>query len=332
MVSRFGMVYAAAWRVNEVIMDNRRGFSLLRPSTRAFFRERKTAPGTSFLDVLHGYVYGRWPYFYIGAATGARPVPLLLRPVVRAGAWMLNRKTPPDEPGRNGFADRYHGKVMPLDAAERLVTLAVGLDLRGLEQIVPYPIARDIVLRHPDHIVALECPCRAGRENPCLPLDVCLIVGEPFASFVVDHNPRRSRWITQSEAVDILRAEHERGHVHHAFFKDAMLGRFYAICNCCSCCCGAMQAFQHGVPMLVSSGYVARGDTQRCVACGVCVNACPFDALSFDGGVLRVDEAVCMGCGVCVSKCPQDALSLARDPSKPEPLEVRELVAAGRSS
>jgi len=313
-------------------MTNRRGFSLVRPSTRAFFRERRTAPGTSFLDVLHGYVYGRWPYFYIGAATGARPVPLFLRPIVRAGAWLVSRKTRAAEPGRNGFADRYHGKVMPLDAAERLVTLDIGLDLRGLEQIVPYPIARDIVLRHPDHIVALECPCRAERENPCLPLDVCLVVGEPFASFVVDHNPKRSRWITQSEAVEILRAEHERGHVHHAFFKDAMLGRFYAICNCCSCCCGAMQAFRHGVPMLASSGYVARSDAGRCVACGVCVNACPFAALSLDGGVLRIDEAVCMGCGVCVSKCLRGALLLARDPSKPEPLEVRELVAAGRSS
>jgi ferredoxin len=318
--------------VNEVPMNDRRGFSLLRTSTRAFFRERKTAPGTSFLDVLHGYVYGRWPYFYIGTATGARPIPLLLRPVVRAGAWLFSRKTRAAESGRNGFADRYHGKVMPLDAAERLVTLDIGLNLRGLEQIVPYPIARDIVLRHPDHIVALECPCRAEREKPCLPLDVCLIVGEPFASFIADHNPKRSRWIVQSEAVEILRAEHERGHVHHAFFKDAMLGRFYAICNCCSCCCGAMQAFRHGVPMLASSGYVARSDADRCVACGVCVNACPFAALSLDGGVLRIDEAVCMGCGVCVSKCPRGALLLARDPAKPEPLEVRELIAAGRSS
>ena len=36
-----------------------------------------------------------------------------------------------------------------------------------------------------------------------------------------------------------------------------MLGRFYAICNCCKCCCGAMQAHLNGVPMLASSGYVA---------------------------------------------------------------------------
>ena len=36
------------------------------------------------------------------------------------------------------------------------------------------------------------------------------------------------------------------------YYKDAMLGRFYAICNCCSCCCGAMQAHQHGTPMPAS--------------------------------------------------------------------------------
>jgi len=214
---------------------------------------------------------------------------------------------------------------MPLDAAERLVTLDVGLELRGLEQVIPYPIARDIVLQHPDHIVALDCPCRAGREKPCLPVDVCLIVGEPFASFVAEHNPSQTRWIKQAEAVEILRAEHERGHVHHAFFKDAMLGRFYAICNCCSCCGGAMQAFAHGVPMRASSGYVSQVDAQACVSCAACVQACPFHALEMGETAVRVDEARCMGCGVCVSKCPRQALSLVRDPEKGEPLDVREL-------
>ena len=181
------------------------------------------------------------------------------------------------------------------------MTLNVDLELRGLEQVVPYPIARDIVLRHPDHIVALECPCRAERDDPCLPLDVCLIVGEPFASFIAEHHPGRARRITQEEAVEILRAEHERGHVHHAFFKDAMLGRFYAICNCCSCCCGAMQAFEHGIPMLASSGYIASCDASRCAGCCLCAQACPFGALSRDGFTLHVDASLCMGCGVCVS-------------------------------
>lgn len=302
---------------------------IIHASTRAFYREGRKVPGYSLFDFLHGYVYSRWPYLYIGSATGARPAPPLFRAVARLGARIVGRKRRGSDPTRNPFADSYHGKVVPLDHAERLVTLAIDLERRGLEQVIPYPVARDIVLRHPDHIVALECPCRAGRESPCLPLDVCLIVGEPFASFIAEHHSTRSRWITQAEAVEILRAEHERGHVHHAFFKDAMLGRFYAICNCCSCCCGAMQAFAHGVPMLASSGYVVACERSLCATCALCTRACPFGALEISPSGLRISVDRCMGCGVCVSTCPREALRLVRDLSKPEPLDVRELVSAG---
>jgi len=225
------------------------------------------------------------------------------------------------------FANSYHGKVVPLEAAARLVTVGEEIHLTDLEQVIPYAHARDIVLRNPDHIVVLECPCRASRPNPCQPLDVCLIVGEPFASFVAEHHPRRSRWIAQQEAVEILRAEHEGGHVHHAFFKDAMLDRFYAICNCCACCCGAMQAWQNGTPMLASSGYISQVDAGRCTGCGDCAGSCQFGALSVGDGLVAVDEALCMGCGVCVSKCEWSALSLVRDPSRGEPLEIHELLA-----
>ena len=233
---------------------------------------------------------------------------------------------PAGDTGRVTFADTYHGKVVPLAAATQLVTVNEEINLSNLEQVVPYARARDIVLHSPDHIVVLECPCRASRSAPCLPLDVCLIVGEPFASFVAEHQPRRSRWITQAEAVEILHAEHERGHVHHAFFKDAMLGRFYAICNCCACCCGAMQAQRNGTPMLASSGYICRLDEMLCIGCGECNDSCQFGALTLDGFTSTVDIEKCMGCGVCVSHCAQDALSLERDASKGEPLEILELL------
>jgi len=47
----------------------------------------------------------------------------------------------------------------------------------------------------------------------------CLVIGEPFASFVIEHHPQRARWITQEEAVQILKEEDERGHAHHAFLR-----------------------------------------------------------------------------------------------------------------
>jgi len=299
-----------------------------RRSTRQFRNEGKRIRGYGFFDFLHGYVYMRWPYAYIGIAKGDRKVPAVLKPFVGALAWVFLQVAAglDGERGKREFANRYHGKVVPTEAAEQLVTLEQPIELRDLEKIIPYSTAKDILLSDPDHIVALECPCRAGVENPCLPLDVCLIVGEPFASFVIDHHPNRSHWISQDEAVETLRAEHERGHVHHAFFKDAMLGRFYAICNCCSCCCGAMQAHRNGTPMLASSGFLARLIEDRCVGCGACENVCPFDAIHVEGGLAKIDETLCMGCGVCVAKCAQEALRLERAPEKGEPLILSELM------
>jgi ferredoxin len=306
---------------------------IVRSGSRALWREGRRTRGYSFGDFLHGYVYGRWPYLYIGLATGERGLPRVLAPLVRAAGRLFlgSRSGESVEASRRRLADRYHGKVVPTDAAEQLVTLDVPVELRDLEQIIPYATARDIVMREPDHIVALECPCRSVRKDPCLPLDVCLIIGEPFASFVAEHHPEKSRWITPQEAVDVLRAERDRGHVHHAFFKDAMLHRFYAICNCCPCCCGAMQAFGSGTPMLAPSGYVSTVDEARCVDCGACAEVCPFGALSMEDGALVIDDDACMGCGVCVAKCPQEALSLSQDPAKGEPLRIRELLAAERS-
>jgi ferredoxin len=307
-------------------MEHKRWPDLPKPSTRAFTQEARRTAGYSFFDWLHGYVYARWIYLYIGIGIGEHRLARIIGPPAR---W-LGRLLPsrPDDGGdHTTFADGYHGKVVPLGAATQLVTVEEDVELRDLEQTIPYPIARDIILQNPDHIVVLECPCRTARPDPCLPLDVCLVIGEPFASFIAEHNPRRSRWISQPEAVEILEAEHERGHVHHAFFKDAMLGRFYAICNCCSCCCAAMHAWNRGTPMLASSGYIARVDVDLCAGCGLCIDNCPFAALTLDDDLARVDWAGCMGCGVCVSQCPQEAISLRRDPAKGKPLEIQKLIA-----
>jgi len=320
-------------RLNEPIISKERGRKIIwpRPSTRAFLQEARQTPGFSLFDLLHGYVYGRWPYLYIGIGIGEHPLARLVKSLVRLLAGLFPSKQNKG-PNRVTFADTYHGKVVTLEAAKQLVIVNEDIRLLDLEQVIPYALARDIILKNPDHIVVLECPCRASRPDPCLPLEVCLIVGEPFAGFVIEHHPRRARWITSEQAEEILEGEHDRGHVHHAFFKDAMFGRFYAICNCCPCCCGAMHSMRNGTPMLAASGYMCRVEVDLCIGCGVCVETCPFGALDLREEVAEVDQSTCMGCGLCVSTCEVGALSLVRDPSASEPLEIRHLMAQARCS
>ena len=309
----------------------------LSSSTRAFMQEGRRTEDYSLYDAIHGYIYARWPYLYISIGTGEHPLVKRLGPLVAAIFRALPRsnrqpknatKSPEHSASipSHSVADGYHGKVVPLSAATQLVTVHEDIRLPNLEQVIPYIRARDIILQNPDHIVALECPCRTSRSKPCLPLDVCLIIGEPFASFVAEHHPTRSRWISSHEAVEILQAEDQRGHVHHAFFKDAMLGRFYAICNCCACCCGAMQAQRNGTPMLTTSGYVSQVDEDLCIGCGNCQEICQFGAISIPNGFAWIDPEICMGCGICAAHCEQGALTLQRDLSKGEPLEIVRLM------
>lgn len=308
----------------------------VKPSTRQFIREARQARDYSIFDFLHGYVYARWPYLYIGIGTGGHPLSKIYRRFTKLIGSQNGRKThvaaqsihvSQQASAGVDFADGYHGKVVPLEAARKLVMVKENIDLPDLEKIIPYHRARDIVMHNPDHIAVIDCPCRSSREHPCLPLDVCLVVGEPFASFVIEHHPQRSRRISRDEAVEILQAENQRGHVQHAFFKDAMLGRFYAICNCCSCCCGAMQAYRNGTPMLAPSGYVVWVDEKFCIGCSDCTQYCQFGAITLEGSKASVDVQGCMGCGVCVNVCTNNALSLRLDPSKGEPLEIFKLMA-----
>ena len=221
----------------------------------------------------------------------------------------------------------YHGKVVRLEDAKKLVSLDVDVTLSPLpESIIPFEKARDVILQNPDHICVVECPCRGTKENPCYPLDVCMIIGEPFVSFVMEHNQDNPRRITKEEAIEILKAEDERGHVHNAYFKDAMGDRFYCICNCCKCCCTAMSAHHYlKAPMMAPSGYV-RVENLNCRGCGTCVRFCQFNALSLIEGKSVVNQDKCMGCGICESKCGHGAISLSLNESKGLPFDIDRLI------
>lgn len=263
------------------------------------------APRLGILKQLEGYVYGRWTNQYISV--------------------LLHRIVPGlSLEGRKRLAEHYHGKVLTHEEARAIIQIDKPIR-RDLEQIIPYSMARDLVLNAPVDVAAYECGCRHAREQHCEPTQVCMVIGAGPVSFVLEHNPKSSRRLSREEALELLRAEHERGHVHSAWFKDAMQGRFYAICNCCKCCCGGIRNMkEYGMPSVASSGYVATLDASLCNACGVCADACPFDALKVNG-CATLDWGKCMGCGVCVDQCAMEAMSLVRDERKGIPLDVRQI-------
>ncbi len=279
--------------------------SIMRPSTKAILDEAR-ANDKGMLSAVHGYIYGKWTWQYIWSLTQIR-IPYA------------------SETGKEKWADHYHGKVLTLDQAGSIVNIDHDIALRDLEQIIPYGDAREFLLKAPTDVVLYECACRrASGGGGCSPTQVCMVIGKPFTDFMLDIHPDMTKRVGQEEALQLLQEEHERGHIHTAWFKDAMLDRFYAICNCCKCHCqGIRMMMDYDVRWLAPSGYSAQVDSEACNSCGKCANACPFDAIIAQGKAVVYDPAKCMGCGVCVGVCPQDARRLVRDESKGLPLDVR---------
>lgn len=257
-------------------------------------------------DFIHSYAYLRWTSTYLKPVKYVLEHPRLFSMSMYKGAGEKLMQT-------------HHAKVITNETAKRLVDIKEPVVVRNPEQVLPFERARDIILENSENIAVTDCPCRQIAENPCLPIDVCFVLGEPFVDFVVEHKKGNARRVSTDEALHILEREHERGRVHTAWFKDAAGDRLYSLCNCCSCCCLGMRALSFGFGVVTSSGYTARIDHDSCTLCGTCADSCHFHALSMDDQV-EVNDDACKGCGVCVEACPVQAITLEEDANKPGPI------------
>jgi|LGOV01.1.fsa_nt_gb ferredoxin len=308
---------------------------LKKDSVKKFKREYpRTEKG--LLDRTHGYHYLKYINLYIyhtqNALNKFKPNPDKLKYpegkeyevvddavkmfVEHTGAATAKQKT-----------NDYHAKVVRVEDANKLFELHQDLDLPELPKtVLPYELARRALIKEPDSICVIDCPCRTARgEEGCYPRDVCIILGEPWVTFVLENAPEsKPRRITQEEALAIVKDQHERGNVQSAFFKSALNDRLYALCNCCSCCCTALMAHKYShAPMFATSGYKAVIDQETCVSCNICADICHFDAIENIDGKMMLDNNKCYGCGVCESKCLKGAITMIRDdPSISEPFDL----------
>lgn len=168
------------------------------------------------------------------------------------------------------------------------------------------------------------CYCRhkmfhAG--HPCeinAPWDVCLTF-DNVARSLAQHGDY-ARLISKAEALDALERSYasnlvqigENVREHPAF-----------ICNCCGCCCEALQAARHFSPMqpVATTNYIPEISLENCVGCGKCAKVCPVLAISMEEGEngkkkAAVNREICLGCGVCARNCAVKAIELKRRPEQ----------------
>lgn len=229
--------------------------------------------------------------------------------------------------------DRYHAKVLSYGDVAKLLSLEENVELGPdtTQRIVPFKHANEIVLREPEHIAVMDCPCKLEMKEPCQPVASCIAVGRPVVDFWLEHCEKYNvRRITREEALDIIKECRATGHINQAFFKVATGGSMGLICNCCPKCCVSMRATEavqkikgaEDVSQYVASGYKVTRDADSCELCGTCVDCCHFDAIEIADGAYVYRPENCYGCELCVENCPQGALSLVLEEGGLIPLDI----------
>ena len=178
----------------------------------------------------------------------------------------LEKITPMVPPGGSGIG--MH--VIPVEKAIESENEAIGLEK------ISYWLEK-----YEGKYAKSMCSCRASRQKlgeGCGddPESWCIAVGD-MADYVVE--TQRGEYITKEEALDIFRRAEENGFVHQITNIDGEQ-KIFAICNCNVNICNALRTSQlFNTPNMSRSAYVAKVESENCVACGRCVEGCPAGAV-----------------------------------------------------
>ena len=169
------------------------------------------------------------------------------------------------------------------------------------------------IIKNAKIISVTLCVCSSmrlqGNKAICdRPIETCISIDAGAGAVL---RAGQGREISKVEAMDIIDDCKEHGLVQCA---DNVKTEPWYICNCCSCCCSMFNAMRNYdlCTTVVSAGFIAQRDAQKCENCDNCVDACPIQCIEQGGSSVKVDESLCLGCGVCATKCPSDAIKMTR--------------------
>jgi NAD-dependent dihydropyrimidine dehydrogenase PreA subunit len=206
------------------------------------------------------------------------------------------------------IANEYPAFIKMLDDAGMgpfMRIIPINKAIQGGATVLPYEAASNMIGEATKLAVA-DCPCRSAVRECDAPLDVCIQINRG-ADYVIKRGTGRE--ITKEEALAVLDRAEKAGLVH---LTEHRPGLGNVLCNCCPCCCMALQPLLKGGvrAFAVPSRFSASVDSEACTGCGLCDDRCHADAISGADSCAKVDAERCIGCGLCATVCPADAIKL----------------------
>ena len=154
------------------------------------------------------------------------------------------------------------------------------------------------IIEDADFIGVGTCFCRHKNFHlgiPCklnAPMETCLTFGN-VARSLAEHGGYTRR-IDKSEALEILEMSYGYNLVQ---MGENVRERPAFMCNCCGCCCEALNAVRRFAPMqpIATTNYLPKINPDECVSCGKCEKVCPILAISMKEMPVSEDNVTISG-------------------------------------
>lgn len=163
----------------------------------------------------------------------------------------------------------------------------LGMHVIPIEKAIPAE-SKSVSVEHISHWLkkydkyALEvCSCRRqqrirGEGTGDIEGAFCIALGD-MAEYVVESG-KEARYATYEECMEVLERAEAKGFVHQIVNVDGE-DKVVGICNCAPGVCNGIRSSQlFNTPNMSASAYRAHVETEKCVACGKCVEVCPVGA------------------------------------------------------
>ena len=194
----------------------------------------------------------------------------------------------------------------PLELAAKLVPpggAGIGMHVIPVEKAID-PKSESVSVEHLSHwinkshkLCKMVCACRKAqrvRGEGVGDIEGKMCIGvDDIAEFLVESG-KDAEYITKEEAMDIIMRAERKGYVHQITNLDGP-NRIVGICNCSAGSCYGLRTSQlFNTPNMSRSAYRAHVDSDKCVACGKCVEVCPAGAAKLGQKLCKKDGSKVM--------------------------------------
>ena len=194
----------------------------------------------------------------------------------------------------------------PLELAAKLVPpggAGIGMHVIPVEKAID-PQSESVSVEHLSHwinkshkLCKMVCACRKAqrvRGEGVGDIEGKMCIGvDDIAEFLVESG-KDAEYITKEEAMEIIMRAERKGYVHQITNLDGP-NRIVGICNCSAGSCYGLRTSQlFNTPNMSRSAYRAHVDTEKCVACGKCVEVCPAGAAKLGQKLCKKDGSKVM--------------------------------------